>query len=77
MYPIRHNTNNTLYRSPEGEKPMGDLPVTATADGMVIYSFWQPSEQDIANILAGVPIRLGMMGGLHPPVSIEVTNSVE
>lgn len=40
-------------------------------------SWYQPTEQDIANILAGVPIRLSVYGPGHPPVAIAVTAATE
>jgi len=75
MYPIVHSSSNRVYRGPEGADNIGKMPATVVEDA--IYSFWQPSEQDIANILAGVPVRLGVLGKTHPIVSLEVTNSVE
>lgn len=78
MQPILHKTSNHLYRAPKGEEgcsEIGDLPVTVMEGKL--FSFWQPSETDIANILAGVPIRLGILAkGGHPPISIEVTNEI-
>jgi hypothetical protein len=53
------------------------LPIHIDLERGVMYSFWQPSEQDIANILAGVPIRLSVFGSGHPPVAIAVTSSVD
>ena len=40
------------------------------------HSFWQPTEQDIANLLAGLPIRLTVFSGAHPPVSVAVTGEL-
>lgn len=40
-------------------------------------SWYQPTEQDIANILAGLPIRLSIFGAGHPPVAIAVTAGVD
>lgn len=76
MQPILHESNNHVYKPAENQKNIGNLPVTVTQG--CIYSFWQPSEVDIANILAGVPIRLGVLvaNGL-PPLSLAVTDKVE
>ena len=47
---------------------VGTLP-----DGQpAIQSFWQPSEEDIASILAGQPIMLTILGRGMPPVCVEV-----
>ena len=51
----------------------GKLPVTKDEDG-VMHSFWLPTETDIANILAGMPIRLSVMSIGHPPVALTVTD---
>lgn len=51
------------------------LPVTVDDYG-VMHSFWRPTEVDIASILAGLPIRLSVVGVSHPPVAITVTNKV-
>jgi hypothetical protein len=76
MQPILHKTSNHIYKAPAGSTGICDLPVTVGGD--CIYSFWQPSEVDIANILAGVPIRLGLLvkNGL-PPLNLAVTDKVE
>lgn len=38
-----------------------------------VASAWQPSEEDIANILAGEPIILRIFGTGHPPVMLSTT----
>lgn len=61
--------------SPVADANIEALPVTKDTEG-VMHSFWQPSEEDIANILAGVPIRLSVMSMGHPPVALTVTDKV-
>ncbi|WP_354678723.1 hypothetical protein [Cupriavidus plantarum] len=53
------------------------LPVHRDREHGVWLSWHQPTEQDIANILAGLPIRLSVFGNGHPPVAIAVTAGTE
>lgn len=46
-----------------------DLPI-CRAHGM-IFSYWLPDEEELARIVAGHPIRLGVLGERHPVVSID------
>lgn len=41
-------------------------------DGRQYMSWWRPSAEDIANMVAGYPIRLVVVGRFHPPVSLDV-----
>lgn len=80
MQPLRTAECNVLLGAPSDwdENTDGEcvaLPIHQ--NGVYMHSFWQPSEQDIANILAGVPIRLTIVGGAHPPVAINVTSGTE
>jgi hypothetical protein len=78
MSPIETESTNRIYGPPKGvsEKDIAQLPVTVDEGLGLIHSFWMPSEVDIANILAGVPIRLTIVNNLHPPVMLTVTNKV-
>ncbi len=77
MAPVKTDSTNRMYRPPkDAEKDcIEDLPVTIDVNG-VQHSFWQPTEVDIANILAGVPVRLSIMSKGHPPVALAVTDKV-
>lgn len=80
MQPIKTESTNVIYEPPRNtnvpdKTKVASLPVTRE-DGM-LHSFWQPSETDIANILAGVPIRLSILGKSHPAVSLAVTDKVQ
>ncbi|CAN7611381.1 hypothetical protein LJR034_004684 [Caballeronia sp. LjRoot34] len=82
MQPIRTDACNTQLGAPRDwdESKDGEccaLPIHRDAARQVMHSFWQPSEQDIANIIAGVPIRLTVIGTGHPPVAINVTRGIE
>jgi hypothetical protein len=37
----------------------------------VMFSYWRPSPVEVLRILRGKPIRLGVFGTGHPPVSID------
>lgn len=79
MHPIKTESTNTIYGPPRDadEKVkaiINSLPVTIV-DG-VMHSFWQPSETDIANILAGIPVRLSILGSVHPALTLAVASEV-
>lgn len=40
--------------------------------GPAMASAWFPTEEEIARIVAGAPIYLYVMGGVHPPVGMAV-----
>ncbi|MCY0858485.1 hypothetical protein [Cupriavidus sp. D39] len=81
MPPVKTKHTNLVVGEPldwdaarQGE--FSGLPVHLDTLNGVMHSFWQPTEQDIANILAGMPIRLSVFGEMHPPVAVAVTNDV-
>lgn len=80
LKPVRQPHNNLMLGAPaDWDESKGDcigLPATRGEDG-VIHSYWQPSETDIANILAGMPIRLSVFSAVHPPVAINVTDQAQ
>lgn len=68
MKVVRHGSNNTWLLAPKGV-PRGvevikSAPATraVTAGLKNIRTYWQPSEQDIANLLAGGLIELVVYG---------------
>lgn len=77
LNPVKQPHTNVIFGAPaDWDESQGEcvgLPVTRAEDG-VLHSFWQPSETDIANILAGMPIRLSVFSSAHPPVAINVTD---
>ncbi|MDB5990056.1 MAG: hypothetical protein JWQ10_1459 [Herbaspirillum sp.] len=82
MTPVKTEHTNVVLGAPTGWDEQRDgkcigLPVHLDPAQGVMYSFWQPTEVDIANILAGVPIRLSVFGRAHPPVAIAVTRSID
>jgi hypothetical protein len=82
MKPIQTDRTNVLLGAPKDWDAARDgeyigLPVHLDVENRLFHSFWQPSEQDIADILAGMPVRLTVFGGSHPPVAIAVTDSTD
>jgi hypothetical protein len=81
LTPIKTKHTNIMYGAPAGWDAERDgecvaLPVAKDAQG-VMHSFWQPTETDIANILAGMPIRLSVFSSSHPPVAINITDALD
>lgn len=78
MTPVQHITTNTHAHMPEGLE--GDtLPLTAVADELVgvrLVSFWQPSAEEIAAIVAGRCVVLQVFGPVQPVVAIGVEEIV-
>lgn len=74
MQHFAHARCNELLSPADGdEKDVSPLPVHLHREGgcRAITSFWRPSEQDIANILAGGCVALTVLG-VNPPVRLEV-----
>lgn len=72
---VKHPTNNFTYTSPPDMRDRcGDLSVTRTElnGDPCIKSYWKPSEEDIANILAGGHVCLHIIGRGMPPVMLSV-----
>ncbi len=55
-----------------GGLPIRDEPHSPGVNRMV--SAWLPTPEEIALIVAGAPIYLGVLGIDHPPVSLSVGN---
>ena len=74
MQCVQHKTNNMVLRGDHIENCY-DVTATLVFDTPTdtrILTYWQPSEQDIANILAGHLVCLSVFGRAHPPVAITV-----
>lgn len=75
MIVIHHPTNNALLGAPEGWNEERDgkchaLPATIYTN--CIVSWWQPSPEELQQIMSGAPIRLIVAGNSMPPVSLDV-----
>lgn len=82
MNPIRHPSNTRTLAAPAGWDhrgvPVEPLGITDTELNGVpcVMSFWQPDAEDLANIAAGSPIGLSIVGRTMPPAAV-VTLMVE
>lgn len=77
MERMHHKTNNGVLAPPPGSSPEEcvALPVTNVlfADnqrGRITY--WRPNVQELAMMAAGAPVRLCVLGSVHPPVHLGV-----
>ncbi|WP_044528699.1 hypothetical protein [Herbaspirillum sp. B65] len=74
-----HPSNNGVLGAPAGwdqERIACDgLPVTCSeiSGQQVVISYWQPSAEEIALLVAGKPVGLVVFGGTMPPVALAVT----
>lgn len=49
-----------------------DLPIHRDPEAETQTSWWKPDADEIAQIVAGVPVALCVIGRFHPPVSLTV-----
>ncbi|MCY1271610.1 hypothetical protein D9M68_223120 [compost metagenome] len=71
MQPVKTGHTNAMLGAPADWDPVvhgecSGLPVHRDQANNRWLSWYQPTEQDIANILAGVPIRLSVFGAGQP-----------
>jgi hypothetical protein len=74
MRPIQTATTTESLDAPTDWNPSmhgecTSLPI-ARAHGMM-FSYWLPSTEEIADIMMGKPVRLGVFGNRHPVVSVD------
>lgn len=75
-------TSSTLGRPKGWDNSQGEcvgLPVAIDPGDVypTFYSWWKPTLKDRIKILFGFNIRLALVSGTHPPVSLEVENTKE
>lgn len=76
MKPVRHPSNTRELGAPAGWDqsglPVEPLGITDTVIGGVpcVLSFWQPDAVDLANIAAGRPVGLSIVGRTMPPAAL-------
>lgn len=74
----QHPTNNLVLGAPAGwdqaELPCGALPVTvANVQGQrAMVSFWEPTAEEVMQLVNGGKVTLWVYGVGHPPVSVGV-----
>ncbi len=75
---IKHPTNNAVLGAPANWEhaalPVDALPVTRGDIGGkdVVVSFWRPTPEEIAAIVAGRAVALVVVGESMPPVALTV-----
>ena len=77
MFRFQHQSNNDVIGAPRGmgSDECSALPVTRIqyADGThAVVSFWRPTEEEIALIRQGRPVRLITLGQIIAPVALGV-----
>lgn len=75
MKPIKTPHTNAILGAPPGwneaqHGPCIGLPVLQTEDPY-FYSYWATTWRERLSILIGRPVRLCVVGGSHPPVSMD------
>jgi hypothetical protein len=79
MKAVKHRSSNGTLRPPHSapeEVPKMAIPLSTgkTVDGHTpMRTYWQPSEEDIANILAGGLVELTVYGQVHPVIHMKVS----
>lgn len=71
MNPVKHHSNNVMVRPPDGWDDRGGLlrlPALHATQGKVggvkaMITFWEPTADDLAILLAGGKIQLTCIGG--------------
>ena len=77
MERTQHHTNNAVLGAPPGDtiEECRALPITRVhfcGGEQACISFWRPSAVELLLLAAGKPVRLCVMGGTHPPLSLGV-----
>lgn len=79
MLPRRIPNATRVLSAPPGwdeevDGACGTLPICDVADGSVniMYSYWEPTPDELERLSAGASLVLGVVGRAHPPVSIQV-----
>lgn len=79
MTPIKHQSNNTLVTPPKSWDDRGGqlrLPALHATQGKVsgitvMITYWEPSPDDVAMLLAGGKLQLTCLGG-QPACNVSV-----
>ena len=80
MNPGKINSSNRALGAPANwdparDGPCGSLPIRDGSEPSGLPSMtsvWEPSEDEIARIVAGEPVFLRVIGYVHPPVALGV-----
>lgn len=68
MNPIHHPLCNDVLRAPEGATDCSDLPILRNPT--YIVSFWKPSDEQLAALIAGGTVAVQCHSQTHPPISL-------
>jgi len=85
MNPVPHSSNNLILGAPKDpdaelkELKVDPLPITRTTVQGVMSnaSFWQPNEEEISRILAGMPITVFVIGPAFYPLAVGVADTFQ
>ena len=77
---VQHPSNNAVLGAPPGmsHEQCSALPITRVlySDGTAgVWSYWRPTEEERTQLANGGLVRLCVLGGGMPPVSLEVVES--
>jgi hypothetical protein len=73
MEPVQHPLCNDILRRPENmtEEECRDLPIFRSDE--YVWSFWEPSLEELIALNRGGTIALAIQGTTHPPLSVQAT----
>jgi hypothetical protein len=82
MRRTQHPSNNDVLGAPPGMtvEECNALPITRIdyPNGLrAVASYWQPTQQEIALLVKGMPVRLLVLGDTHPPLLLGVDGDGE
>ena len=77
----RHSSNNMVIGAPKEQVEGVDiepLPLTRTKAHGVLQSvsFWQPTEEEISRILAGMPVSVSVIGPAFYPMHVGAADTL-
>ena len=77
----KHTTNNMVIGAPKDAQEGVDiqpLPLTRSKFAGVLcsVSYWQPTEEEISRILAGMPIAVSVLGPAIYPMYVGVSDTL-
>lgn len=78
MIGIKHPSNNVVLAAPadhdQSKLEVTSLSVTRSYENHIPHtlSYWMPNEDEIASILAGQPVVVGVLGPNWPPMWVGV-----
>jgi hypothetical protein len=74
MKPVHHKNCNATLKG--GAPHIPDLPVKREVEAGVwetVSSFWLPTKEELAELVAGGVVEICILGDTHPPISIRTS----